>query len=98
MRRRSNSGCSTPSIRNSNGAELEKCWPLKRFPVLLDGERLVAEASSIVEYVDQRAPNGPRLIPMDTGSPGALSSAARPSRSIRLLLACEPLCTALETG
>jgi glutathione S-transferase len=39
-----------------DGAELEKCWPLKRFPVLLDGERLVAEASIIVEYVDQRAP------------------------------------------
>ena len=26
------------------GAELEKRWPLKRFPVLFDGERLVAEA------------------------------------------------------
>jgi glutathione S-transferase len=39
-----------------DGAELEKRWPLKRFPVLLDGERLVAEASIIVEYVNQRAP------------------------------------------
>jgi glutathione S-transferase len=39
-----------------DGAELEKRWPLKRFPVLLDGKRLVAEASILVEYVNQRAP------------------------------------------
>jgi glutathione S-transferase len=45
-----------------NGAELEKRWPLKRFPGLLDGERLAAEASIIVEYVNQRARNGPTLI------------------------------------
>jgi glutathione S-transferase len=48
-----------------NGAELEKRWPLKRFPGLLDGERLAAEASIIVEYVNQRARNGPTLIPGD---------------------------------
>lgn len=32
-------------------AEFEALWPLKRFPVLVDGERRLMEASIIVEHV-----------------------------------------------
>ncbi len=46
-------------------AELVALWPLGKFPVLRDGERVVAESSIIVEYLDHRYP-GPRpLLPRD---------------------------------
>src|SRR4051812_48345478 len=32
--------------------ELVAMWPIRRFPVLVDGERRIFEASCIVEYVD----------------------------------------------
>ena len=34
-----------------NNAELEARWPLKKFPVLVDGERVIAEATIIIEYL-----------------------------------------------
>jgi glutathione S-transferase len=40
-------------------------WPIRRFPVLLDGTRMVVEASSIVEYLGLRYPGPARLIPED---------------------------------
>jgi len=46
-------------------AEHAKLWPLKRFPVLVDGDRTVVEASLIVEYLDQRHAGSVRLIPDD---------------------------------
>ncbi|TDU32387.1 glutathione S-transferase [Panacagrimonas perspica] len=46
-------------------AEHAKLWPLKRFPVLADGDRTVLEASLIVEYLDQRYAGSSRLIPED---------------------------------
>ncbi|MEO7336660.1 MAG: glutathione S-transferase family protein [Caldimonas sp.] len=45
--------------------ELARRWPVKRFPVLVDGERTILEATCIVEYVDQRAGGDARLIPDD---------------------------------
>lgn len=39
--------------------ELGRIWPMKRFPVLVDGERTVLEASCIVEYI------APHMIPAD---------------------------------
>jgi len=46
-------------------AELRALWPLCKFPVLRDGERVVAESSIIVEHLDRRHP-GPRpLVPTD---------------------------------
>jgi glutathione S-transferase len=48
-----------------NAAELARRWPLKRFPVLLDGERLVAEASIIIEYLAVHRPGPVKLIPED---------------------------------
>ena len=39
--------------------------PLGKFPVLVDGARMVFEASSIIEYLNQRFPADPPLIPAD---------------------------------
>ena len=46
-------------------AELEAMWPLKRFPVLVDDGRMVAEASIIIEHLGLCHPGPVRLIPAD---------------------------------
>ncbi len=46
-------------------AELEALWPFKKFPVLVDGDRTVAEATVIIEYLGLRHPGLVRLIPQD---------------------------------
>ena len=48
-----------------NGAEFAARWPLKRFPILVDGDRTIFEASSIIEYLDVHHPGSARLIPVD---------------------------------
>ena len=48
-----------------NGAELAALWPMKRFPVLVDGQRTVLEASCIIEYLQLHQPGAVRLIPAD---------------------------------
>ena len=48
-----------------NGAELAALWPMKRFPVLVDGQRTVLEASCIIEYLQLHHPGAVRLIPAD---------------------------------
>src|ERR1700704_1791516 len=44
-------------------AELEALWPLKKFPVLKDGEAPVIESSVIIEHLMLRHPGPTRLIP-----------------------------------
>jgi glutathione S-transferase len=44
-------------------AELEELWPLKKFPVLKDGEASVIESSVIIEHLMFRHPGPTRLIP-----------------------------------
>lgn len=44
---------------------LTQLWPMKRFPVLVDGERTVLEASCIIEYLGLTRPGPVRLIPAD---------------------------------
>ncbi len=44
-------------------AELEAMWPLKKFPVLKDGDASIIESSIIVEYLMLRHPGPVRLIP-----------------------------------
>lgn len=46
-------------------AELAALWPLKRFPVLVDGGRTVLEASIIIEHLDLHHPGPLHLIPDD---------------------------------
>jgi len=45
--------------------ELAGLWPMKRFPVLVDGDRTVIEASCIIEYLGLSRPGPVRLIPDD---------------------------------
>ena len=46
-------------------AEWAALWPIKRFPLLLDDDRSVMEASVIVEYLDLRHPGRTPLVPRD---------------------------------
>ena len=48
-----------------NAAEHARLWPLKRMPLLTDGERVVVESSLIVEYLDIRFPGPAKFIPSD---------------------------------
>src|SRR5208282_4264858 len=44
-------------------AELATFWPIKKFPLLRDGDATIAESSVIVEYLMQRYPGTAQLIP-----------------------------------
>lgn len=46
-------------------AELTALWPMRRFPVLVDGDRTVIEATSVIEYLDVHHPGPVKLIPDD---------------------------------
>jgi glutathione S-transferase len=46
-------------------AELTALWPLRRFPVLADGDRTVLEATSIIEHLAVHHPGPVALIPAD---------------------------------
>lgn len=43
--------------------ELVAAWPVKRFPMLKDGKRLVHEATTIIEYLQVHYPGAVYLIP-----------------------------------
>ncbi len=45
--------------------QLARLWPMKRFPVLVDGDQTILEASCIIEYLDLHYPGPVRLIPQD---------------------------------
>lgn len=42
-----------------------KLWPVGKFPVIEDGDRMVPESSIIIEYLDQHYPGRTRFIPSD---------------------------------
>jgi glutathione S-transferase len=44
-------------------AEFARLWPLKRFPILVDGERTVVETSIIIEHLGLFHPGPVRLVP-----------------------------------
>ncbi|HZF14822.1 MAG TPA: glutathione S-transferase N-terminal domain-containing protein, partial [Steroidobacteraceae bacterium] len=44
-------------------AELESLWPIKKFPLLRDGDATIVESSIIVEYLMRRYPGAARMIP-----------------------------------
>jgi glutathione S-transferase len=44
-------------------AELEALWPIRKFPVLVDGGRTVIEASIIIEHLQLHHPGPVRLVP-----------------------------------
>ncbi|RFU44814.1 glutathione S-transferase family protein [Paraburkholderia sp. DHOC27] len=45
--------------------ELAERWPMRRFPVLVDEDRTVVEATIIIEYLGLRHPGPVRLLPTD---------------------------------
>src|SRR3546814_9234954 len=45
--------------------QLAQLWPMKRFPMLVDGDRTILEASCIIEYLGLHHPGPVRLIPED---------------------------------
>lgn len=45
--------------------ELERLWPMKRFPVLVDGDRTLIEATCIIEYLGLRSPGPVPMLPVD---------------------------------
>ena len=48
-----------------HAAEWLRRWPLRKFPLLVDGERDVVETSVIIEYLQLRHPGAVRLLPAD---------------------------------
>jgi len=44
---------------------LAQLWPMKRFPVLVDGDQTILEATCIIEYLGLHHPGPVRLIPED---------------------------------
>ncbi len=46
-------------------AELEAVWPFRQFPVLMDGDTPVREASVIIEHLQLHHPGPMRLLPDD---------------------------------
>jgi glutathione S-transferase len=46
-------------------ADFEARWPIKRFPILVDGDRTITEASIVIEYLGLHYPGPVSLIPRD---------------------------------
>lgn len=46
-------------------AGLSDLWPVKRFPVLVDGDRTILESSVIIEHLDRGHPGAAPLLPAD---------------------------------
>jgi glutathione S-transferase len=45
--------------------ELSALWPMRRFPILVDGDRTVLESSTVIEYLGLHYPGPVKLIPED---------------------------------
>lgn len=48
-----------------NNAELARLWPIKLFPVLVDGERVIVETTAVIEYLAATQATVAPLIPAD---------------------------------
>ncbi len=48
-----------------NGEQLRAHWPIGKFPLLVDDERVIFESTSIIEYLDLHFSQAPRLIPAE---------------------------------
>ncbi|NOJ82760.1 glutathione S-transferase family protein [Myxococcus xanthus] len=48
-----------------HSAEWSRRWPLRKFPLLVDGERDIAETSIIIEHLQLAHPGPVRLLPAD---------------------------------
>lgn len=48
-----------------NTADWLRRWPLRKFPLLVDGDRQIVETSIIIEYLQLAHPGPVRLLPVD---------------------------------
>ena len=48
-----------------HSAELARLWPIKLFPVLVDGERVIVETTAVIEYLAATQASVAPLIPSD---------------------------------
>ncbi|HYC53491.1 MAG TPA: glutathione S-transferase family protein [Candidatus Binatia bacterium] len=48
-----------------NNVAFERLWPLKKMPILVDGERTVMEATIIIEYLDLHHAGRTLMLPAD---------------------------------
>jgi glutathione S-transferase len=46
-------------------AEFKALWPVRKFPVLKDGDAVIPESTSIIEYLAMQHPAAGKLIPVD---------------------------------
>lgn len=56
---------STIVVDQNSYASFKALWPLAKFPVLRDGERVIPEASLIIEHLDSHHPGRIRFLPDD---------------------------------
>lgn len=49
-------------------ADFSQRWPIRRFPLLVEGDRQVMEATCIIEYLDLHHPGRGKWIPADAGA------------------------------
>jgi len=52
----------------ANNAALERLWPMKRFPILVDGERTILEATGVIEHLAAVRPGPVALVPGDAAA------------------------------
>jgi len=50
---------------SGNFEQFAAIWPIQKFPVLLDGDRMVTEASIVIEYLALHYPGPAPLLPAD---------------------------------
>ncbi|WP_028100512.1 glutathione S-transferase family protein [Pseudoduganella violaceinigra] len=48
-----------------NYQQFAEMWPIQKFPILLDGERMIVEASIVIEHLALHYPGPARLLPSD---------------------------------
>lgn len=46
-----------------NGAQFARLWPVGKFPLLVDGNRVVPESTAIIDYLDAHHPGPVRFVP-----------------------------------
>lgn len=54
------------AANQESGKRLSQIWPLNKFPVLEDGNRVLIESSILIEHLDLSYPGTPRLIPEES--------------------------------
>ena len=62
---------------DETGAAFRKLWPIGKFPLLPDGERLIPESSIILEYLAQHYPGARALLPVEPEAALAVRAADR---------------------